>query len=439
MYENSPPKIIAVFIFFALTAMIFALLSKEVYEEDSITHFLLAKYSFKHPWAFVDIWARPLPTLFHSLPSQFGVMASKIMQILITFLSGLFLLRLGRIIELKYYDQLLVFFFFQPFLFLTSYNILTEPFFALILAIFLYLLYKGKNTLSLLILSFLPLSRPEGYLIFPVVLIYLIIKKIFKLYHPIIMLTGSILWYLGGVLIFSNFRWFILYFPWRGNPGYYGFGGPFDYLTVFPLAISFITLPFLLVGFWKTLNRRFWLIPVAFIIYLSFFSYIWYKGLLRAMLCPRYFAILSPLIAIMLVKGMEVIPEKIGRIILLCYIIISLYIVHIFFPFKTYPDHQTIKEVFYWYEENVNKDAKIICSFPYFYYIARKDPYDFERHPAAKIENVLQLNNDDIVIWDNNFMVRELPIDSLKKSGFEEIKVFKNENNFIVKILKKFQ
>ncbi len=435
--KRFPNKITFVFILFFLIAITFALLSKEVYEEDSVTHFLLAKYALRHPWAFIDIWARPIPTLFHSLPSQIGIGASRIIQIFITLLTGLFVLKLGRIIKLKYYDQLLILFFFQPFLFLTSYNILTEPFFALVIAIFLYLFYKGKLIPSLVALSFLPLSRPEGYLLFPLVLIYLFSKRDFKFYHLALILIGSILWYSAGLVIFSNFLWFTHYFPWQGRPGYYGFGGPFDYLSTFPLAISFITLPFFIFGFLATLNRRFWLFPAIFLLYLSFFSLIWYKGLLRAMLCPRYFAILAPIIAIILAKGMEVIPEKVGRAILLCYIIISLIIVHCFFPFETYPDHQTIKEVFCWHKENVAKDAKIICAFPYFFHIADKDPYDFKKYPAVKMESLKQLKAGDIVIWDSNFMAKEIPLDSLRKKNFEEISDFRNRNGFVVKILKK--
>ena len=66
--------IAALFLYWVL----YALKSSELYSDDDVSHFLMARYAPWHPKLFLDIWGRPLFTLLYCPGSQLGLTGARL-------------------------------------------------------------------------------------------------------------------------------------------------------------------------------------------------------------------------------------------------------------------------------------------------------------------------------------------------------------------------
>ncbi|MEK7845438.1 MAG: hypothetical protein AAB257_00550, partial [Nitrospinota bacterium] len=136
---------------------LFSFLAIDLYQEDEVGHYLIAKYSWQHPLLFLDIWGRPLVTLLFSIPAQVSLGLTRFLSSLISLIVVYLTTYLAQIVLKKNEVRLVIpFLVFQPFYFLLSFGILTELIFSLIFILWLIFVYKKRYTLATLFIALTP-------------------------------------------------------------------------------------------------------------------------------------------------------------------------------------------------------------------------------------------------------------------------------------------
>src|SRR6185503_15916015 len=136
---------------------------------------------FEYPQHFLNQWAKPVYVLIVAPVAQLGFNAVKILNLLFSCGTLLLTYKVGRKLELKDSWMAVVLTAFAPLFMIITLSGLTEPLFAFWLMAGLYGIMAGYRNSSLVLLSFLPFVRSEGLIVLCVLLLYLLVKKWFKL------------------------------------------------------------------------------------------------------------------------------------------------------------------------------------------------------------------------------------------------------------------
>jgi hypothetical protein len=287
---------------------LFSFLAIDLYQEDEVGHYLIAKYSWQHPLLFLDIWGRPLVTLLFSIPAQVSLGLTRFLSSLISLIVVYLTVYLAQIVlkknEVKF---VITFLIFQPFYFLLSFGILTELIFSLVFILWLIFVYKKRYTLATLFIALTPLARPEGFF-FIILWAFIILfnsNLLVRVRIFLIVMSGIvvILWNIAGFLVSSDLLWLLHSFPWGGQQTYYGSGSPFYYILLLPIITGIGTFPFFVYGLFHMIRSNKFLLPGIFFFFLSLHTVLWTFGLFSSAGFLRYFVSISPVIAIIGVVG----------------------------------------------------------------------------------------------------------------------------------------
>ena len=284
---------------------------------DSIMHFLYAKYAFKNPDNFFNVWAKPLYVLLASPFAQLGFTGIKIFNSINTTISMIATYLVAKRFNLKHAWLVPILLMLAPMNFALSLTGLTEPLFAGVLISGLCLLFYEYTIIGLVLLSFLPFVRSEGMFLLAIIAIYLIQQK--KIKGIAWLFTGQIIYAIAGYFHFGSLFWF-----YHGNPysiiSKYGSGALNTYFINLPLiagpascfllALGFVTIPII------TLKERLkgnapqlMLIWVLFTSYFFFHVIAWTFGLFDSLGMPRIIDGIMPLIILLCVYGFNQIEE----------------------------------------------------------------------------------------------------------------------------------
>ncbi len=399
---------------------------------DSISHFLFAKYAPKHPELFFHQWAKPLFVLLASPFAQFGFDGMKLFNALAS-LSTIFLTyKIAERLNLKNSFAVAILMIFSPMYFALTFSGLTEPLFALFLAGGIYLLTKRKYLAAAILISFLPFVRSEGLIILGVFGIYLMIKQKWKVIPWLA--TGHVIYSIAGYSTHHDLLWVFHKIPYARLDSIYGRGE----LTHFAKQLFFILglpsfLLFLLgtISIVKDLIRKKTsrVMPVlvlgGFLCFFIAHSLFWYLGIFGSMGLTRVFICVIPLMALMMLKGFnllteEIIPARknldtIFKAAILVYVAV--------FPFtathgsinfdrdlRLSVDQKNAAEVVKFLRENEPRLPRIAYQAPYLNVVLDIDPFDISKHKELNPESIKSLRSGELIIWDNHFALLDLQL-----------------------------
>jgi len=471
-YPSYTDKII-LFICFIIWAF-FSFLAVDLYQEDEVVHYLIAKYSWQHPLLFLDIWGRPLVTLLFSIPAQVNLGLARFLSSLTSLIVAYLTIYLAEIVLKKNEVRLVIpFLVFQPFYFLLSFGILTELIFSLVFILWLIFVYKKRYALATLFIALTPLARPEGFffiILWAFIILFnpnlLVLTRIFLMVMSGIVV---ILWNTAGFLTSSDPLWLLHSFPWGGQQAYYGSGSPFYYILLLPIITGIGAFPFFVYGLFNLIKNNKFLLPGIFFFFLILHTILWTFGLFRSAGLLRYFVCISPVIAIICIVGyrkiIDIIDSKAenatvcqmslqevpsyeltkqsqsskgrlcglraGKFDIAIVFVGALTCVIITFwynPFRLSLSHQTISDAYAWYEnyKRSNTIPEIFCSSFFFFLLAGEDRFDYERFPPPTYENLQKAKLGSVMIWDSRFSPKEagLPLKVFPELGYKEIARF---------------
>lgn len=137
-------------------------------EGDSILHYWNLRTTWIDPRLGLTVWARPLYVLLMIVPAQFGLLSVRCWAALFAVALTWQTMRMADDLRLPNATLTGLLFIFQPLTFALASDTMTEIPMALGLTICLRLWWAKRYLASCLLMSFLPLVRPEGFLLAPV-------------------------------------------------------------------------------------------------------------------------------------------------------------------------------------------------------------------------------------------------------------------------------
>ncbi len=429
-----------------------------LYGGDSYAHYLIARYAFDYPINFLDHWGKPFFTLIAAPFAYFGFHCMMVFNILVCALSSYITFLIVR--KLGYANGILaiVFTLFAPIYILLMFSGLTEAFFSLILVATVYLFMNEKYWQTAVLISFIPFVRSEGIMFIGWFLLLIIVKQKYKVL-PFVF-TGTLFYTILGGLITNDFLWLINNNPYSSDNQIYGHGSLFDYFTNVPSTFGYLVFYLAILGFLviiisitsllfqkKSINNNlfneFFVIGCAAFGYFVFHSVVWWKGWLSVYGDPRFMGAIVPLIAILGLKGFNliVLPIKKQWIVWLLMVTVSGVMV-----FKALDRHQipvhfkheelAIKQTTEWLKNNHYDKHKLVYRNVQIPVLLDFDPFDITRaqnyiedsqHPEQGVKA------GTIMIWDGHFSRQEwqLPLQiMLDNANYQLLKLVEPNPSF---------
>jgi hypothetical protein len=425
-----------------------AIASTAFQELDEAAHYSYSRWAFRYPDIIVDIWGRPLITVWYALPAQLGPTAARVSSLVLGAIAAggaasVFLRAGGRMTALAVACTL-----GMPCVFLQTYGILTELCFSAVLGSGFALYRSGRPRAAALVWSLLPLARPEGLLVAPLFAVALLVGPAS---HPAppwtlarfscasLLGAGTTLWWLGGLPVYQSVLWMKEQWPghWRLESPY-GRGHPLMFLLFLVLVVTPVLFPFLVIGairFWRE-RLRLEVVVVGFIVALH--SALWAFGLFGSAGYPRYLVTVAPLLGAFSARGIEDLVDRRkhwqgplgrrGRTVLVTVVALVLIGVVAVWP-RSGPVHgdadsRMLRGIWPWCGKQLakNPDLRFVADHPYFFV---PGDLDGRRHRLPFRKDALRdAPLGTIAIWETRFAAQHSAIKDradLEAFGFEAV------------------
>jgi hypothetical protein len=408
-------------------------------EGDSVHHFLYARYAFDYPELFFKHWAKPIWVMLMAPIAQFGFTAVKIAGAACTVGALYFGLLIARRIGLKPDVFAVVTAISMPFVIQLSLSGLTEPLFALWLMLGIWLYVQERDLAATAWISFLPLVRSEGLIIFCVIVIFLAIRR--KWLAFLLLPLGHLIVGILGYPVHKNITWVIEQIPYTQMDGAAGYGiGKWSHfpmhmheiigvLNTWLLAAGMLYGLYRLIMYWFG-NKRFqmhemWLVYGMFTAYFLAHMIFWALGIFNSAGLLRVFIGVVPLMCLI-----------IGRLLELCWNLsdklwlkLSWVLLFLGLSIKSQPDlHQykyslqlhVTQAVFKDYVE-AHPECRNRTIFTEFVDAAYLMDMDFFNknlfRTTTRLTTGSNIPSDALIIWHNRWSITEahMPLETLLK------------------------
>ena len=413
-------------------------------ETDSVTHYQMARYAFKHPEYFLNHWGKPLFTILSSPLAQFGYTGSVAFNLICGLLTAWFAYLIAKRMEYRHAWVAVVFTIFTPVYMFIMFSSLTEILFSLVLISAIYLFISKRFIWSAIVISLIPFARTEGMMFIILFIPALIWMKHYKSLP--FLLTGFIAFSIAGWPLYHDFLWFFTKMPYSNNGSeLYGSGSFWYYFSKlndilnYPLLILSITgLIYILVNLKKGLKSLHDIkyVTLYFLIIPSFFgfilaqSFLWWQGLMGVLSSTRFMACVLPLSALIALTGFEWVLEKarthkviywLSRICII-YLVVYQPFKHNILPTKTAMNFAVMENLAGWLKNSPYRNHRAIYTDPMFPHYMNIDPFDqqncFKIYNYQNTDPASLLKQGELLIWDAQFAGYEgrLSFDSLIKN-----------------------
>jgi hypothetical protein len=276
---------------------------------DSMLHYWNLRATWLDPKLGLTSWARPLYVLLMILPAQFGWFAARAFAAFVTIILMWQTMRMADDLKLPQATLAGVMLVFQPLLFALASDTMTEIPMALGLALALRLWWAKRFAASCLLMSFLPLARPEGFLLAPVWGLFLLALPRTK-EHPswpqrfIIgasLATGVVTLLLVCRLVTGQWLYFVYEWSWPliGTQK----GSFWHHFYYWPHYCGWILLPLFLLGVIPSCKRVMALPWAAWLTVLLAHSWMFYTGTFGALGFMRILVSTAPITALICLYG----------------------------------------------------------------------------------------------------------------------------------------
>jgi hypothetical protein len=273
-------------------------------DQDAAIHAVYARHP-TNPARVLSVWSRPLFAVPYMLPARWGYGAMRVTTAIICAAAAWLTYLAARRIGLPRPWLAIPLTLLQPVLFQVGTDALTEPIFALTLAGGLYALACDRVRLGAVVLSFLPLARPEGPLVLVVVAALWIRDRRWKVLP--LLGVGTAVWILACLVATGDPLYLQRTFPWvMSDPR----RGPiWHYVVRWPLIVGIGLLPLWLAGLRSSLPLvRLGVLATGFVVIVH--GLLFATGGFGSTGFDRYFATLAPFAALAGVAGVEALGAR---------------------------------------------------------------------------------------------------------------------------------
>ena len=430
--------LILIFIFVAASL---AILSKGSHGgEDDISHYRIARLAFSNPELYLDLWGKPLFTLPASLFARFGYNGVKIMNVLLSALAMLVSFRVASQLKLRYSWSVIILAGCAPLYLALSYSGMTEILFSFIAVTAMWAGLKGRHVIMLLLLSFLPFARMEGFLLWIPIIVALVMERRYRLIP--LLATGFLLFSLAGAIIFDDLFWIVNRFPYKGSD-LYGSGPFFHFVSELPRIIGVVMILPLLIGLGAVVvggkkvlrvgEKEYfltWYVLLPAFLYFAAHSFVWWMGKGNSAGLIRVVAGIIPLLAIVSVYGIDRLVLFLDRwriatlpvVLFLMAGVVVEGLTRYPHPAPLSEEQQLVKDAVKWLRDSNLTGNKVYYYNPFYIILSGVNPSDThsatEKVPDSS-DPAEGVGEGEIVIWDSHFAPAEgrLPESDLAESG----------------------
>lgn len=415
---------------------------------DGIQHYLISRYSWQHPSLFLDHWGKPFFTLLSSPFAQFGLNGMSVFQGLCAASASYFCFRIAKKVELQFAWILPIFIFFSPIYFAVINTGLTEIFFSCILIFSIWLIFEKKYFIAAFIASLLPFIRVEAFVVLPLIVLVLLIRKQF-IALPFL-LIGFVIYSAIGFFHYGDLLWVVNQSQNFFSEGYKdGKGDFFHYIfhyeeilgtmlsVLFIAGLSWAAYAIFAPAGYKT--KPPFLPEEIFLIYGSLFACLllntlsyWMPGVLSNLGMLRYMATLIPLGALISLRGFNLCIAPIKKHSDICTVsllLISVFVIRSpfvqwYYPFRAGTEEPVVAATGEWLN-SFPKDHRICYLHPYLAVVSALDPFDDKKTTllwSLDKEHLGSLPDSTLIIWDSHYAPQE---------GSLPLNLLMNDTNFI--------
>jgi hypothetical protein len=288
----------------------YTLRSSGTYQDDDIGHYLIARWSWRHPELLLDVWGRPTFTLLYAPIAPLGLAAARIESAVLAGLVCIGSAVLAKAYGLRWYWLAVLLTGLQPEFVRQGFATLTELSFALCLCIALIAHKRRHWALMGLAAGWLPLARYESIPIMALFVLVLARQRRFGL--CLVALAPLLLW--NSYWAVAADDWRRLLFPFNGilfeparSATDYGSGPLWYYPSRLPVAFGTICFVLAVHGFFRL---RFGMLQLCTIIVVGVLSISYWKlpatGIAGYI---RHLAVLAPVVGVLALAGIELLAE----------------------------------------------------------------------------------------------------------------------------------
>lgn len=435
---------------------------------DSYNHYLIARFSWKHPGTLLlDQWGKPLYNILASPFAQFGMMGVITFNILLLIGTAWLCYFTARKLEFRHAWVAFVICLGSPIWFDNTITGLTEPLNAFLLMWVFYLFTVNRFYAAAILTGFLPFARSEGFVIMAAIGFYLLfIARNYKAFA--LLFVGSVAMDMIGWIVEGDSLWIYNKNPYikyqiessAKQENICGSGSLLHYvkslswvmgkprLILFIGGIGIVVLRYIRNFRDKKIQKLFFLALGVYALYFAIHSYIWYAGIMGSCGYQRVLVVIEPLAAIIMALCMEYVLNWLyrlssgwkQRIVLAMSLIVAGMV--LYYPYKIfghkYPidisdEQKLFVEVADWYNQQNYDDRMKYFLYPYFNILADIDPKDTDHFIELWSFDARYAPVGSIVIWDGHFGPNEgnVPLEMLEKhQDFVEIKSFYPDKPF---------
>ncbi len=415
---------------------------------DSVLHYLHAKQAIQYPRYFLEHWSKPLFVLLAAIPASFGFWGMKLFNSWCVLMATWFAFKYLKN-ETPWAWLVIPFCLFAPEFFLSQASGLTEPLFSAVLMVSIYLWKEQKVGWALILASFLPFVRSEGWFVLPLFGLAAILSGKWK--QLLWLITGHLLYGLAGFMVDGDFLWMFHENPYQGIEPKYGNGEWNHYLLQTPFLLGIPLTFFFAIGLVKAFQElktvvlfkssadRLLLIYGITVAFFAAHSIFWHFGLFHSYGLKRVFIAIIPLMAIMGFNGVNLLlswitHQKVKSAVVL--VVISLVVIFPFTPNKTgfglpetfQPEssQDLIRQTAMWYQSSPYKKFRISYGNHYFAMAFKKDMDNpKEVIPIGKVITS-EIPPLTIIFWDNYFSATDQGVEAsaLEQGPYRLLRAF---------------
>ncbi|HRG58061.1 MAG TPA: hypothetical protein PK323_03840 [Bacteroidia bacterium] len=444
---------------FLLFSML-AIFSEATFDSgDGIRHYLIARYSWNHPYLFLDSWGKPFYVLISSPFAQFGLIGATLFNILCGIGTAFYTFKICKKLNLVNAWLAIPFLLFAPIYFPSLNSSLTEPFFGFVLMLSIYGYMNKKYIIHSLLISFLPFIRTEGFLLLPLFFLILIYRK--QYVKTLLLGVGTFIYSFIGFIYLNDVLWIKNQNPYNGvNKEFYGHGELLHFIYNFrsiwgiPLIILLLSgIIAFCIHIYKlkqdnkstnesNLFEELILINGAFCVYFIAHSLMWWKGWANSLGMLRVLAAVIPCNVVLMLRGLNLFMFKplvkhmfIKALVILTvlfFVIINAFKQN-YFPYKYGHEEKLVSEAGKWLKSTNYLNKKIYYLYPSLAQVLNLDSFDPNKMADLwglyeRIEKLgyASIPDSTIVFWDAHFGPNECRIPLAKIIQDENFKLIKS-------------
>lgn len=407
---------------------------------DNINHYFLSRFAWKYPLHFFDPWGRPVYTILSFPFAQLGFMSVKLLNVFFGMCTAYIAYLIAKRLDIRPSYLVMIFVVFTPLYCVMLPTALTEILFGLILILAVYLFFGGHFIASAIVLSFLPFTRSEGIIMFPIFFLAYLLKGKIK---PIpFLLTGFVVLSLTGSYVYKDLFWIInnpaypIHHPIYKDKGpllhfynnlYFIFGTVMKYLFLLGTLWLLFRLYMTKWSFRTDVFFAILLIWVPFAGYFVTHSFLYWKALGGSIGLVRVIAAVLPLAAIIALMGFQWIIQLFFKhkwqqvsLVLIISILVIIGCFRIYpFPVKLSPEEELIRKATGWVKAEGLGHGKIIFNDLNVPFNMDLDPNDgavcAQKWFVDHKDPAPDMPDSAVFIWDSHFGPNEcqVPLDSL--------------------------